>query len=103
MIQSCEVCFCKQKTAYEVRMSDWSSDVCSSDLLYRKAPGLAPGGLLRPESLEIQRLAIRVDRRLVHHLAHRRMREDGMHQFEFGGLQRQLGSASCRERVCQDV
>src|SRR3546814_4803734 len=22
----------KQKTAYEVRMSDWSSDVCSSDL-----------------------------------------------------------------------
>src|SRR3546814_12837672 len=23
----------KQKTAYEVRMSDWSSDVCSSDLL----------------------------------------------------------------------
>src|SRR3546814_4403748 len=26
------VCFCKQKTAYEVRISDWSSDVCSSDL-----------------------------------------------------------------------
>src|SRR3546814_7291075 len=24
--------FCKQKTVYEVRMSDWSSDVCSSDL-----------------------------------------------------------------------
>src|SRR3546814_4090640 len=24
--------FCKQKTAYEVRISDWSSDVCSSDL-----------------------------------------------------------------------
>src|SRR3546814_4497173 len=23
---------CKQKTAYEVRISDWSSDVCSSDL-----------------------------------------------------------------------
>src|SRR3546814_7263270 len=23
---------CKQKTAYEMRMSDWSSDVCSSDL-----------------------------------------------------------------------
>src|SRR3546814_2292969 len=23
----------KQKTAYEVRISDWSSDVCSSDLL----------------------------------------------------------------------
>src|SRR3546814_10367404 len=25
------VCF-KQKTAYEIRISDWSSDVCSSDL-----------------------------------------------------------------------
>src|SRR3546814_17141076 len=28
------VCF-KQKTAYEVRISDWSSDVCSSDLRRR--------------------------------------------------------------------
>src|SRR3546814_9286862 len=28
----CVVFFCKQKTAYEMRISDWSSDVCSSDL-----------------------------------------------------------------------
>src|SRR3546814_2278811 len=32
----CYVCFFvfffKQKTAYEMRISDWSSDVCSSDL-----------------------------------------------------------------------
>src|SRR3546814_2271769 len=28
--------FFKQKTAYEMRISDWSSDVCSSDL---RAPG----------------------------------------------------------------
>src|SRR3546814_9560674 len=27
--------FFKQKTAYEMRISDWSSDVCSSDLLQR--------------------------------------------------------------------
>src|SRR3546814_15925789 len=27
------VFFSKQKTAYEMRISDWSSDVCSSDLL----------------------------------------------------------------------
>src|SRR3546814_2199821 len=27
----------KQKTAYEVRISDWSSDVCSSDLRVRQA------------------------------------------------------------------
>src|SRR3546814_3198248 len=26
-------CFFKQKTAYEMRISDWSSDVCSSDLM----------------------------------------------------------------------
>src|SRR3546814_1411354 len=28
--------FFKQKTAYELRISDWSSDVCSSDLLVVK-------------------------------------------------------------------
>src|SRR3546814_3617233 len=30
--------FFKQKTAYEMRSSDWSSDVCSSDLHLRGAP-----------------------------------------------------------------
>src|SRR3546814_4937999 len=29
------VFFFKQKTAYEMRISDWSSDVCSSDLQVR--------------------------------------------------------------------
>src|SRR3546814_3366678 len=29
--------FFKQKTAYEMRISDWSSDVCSSDLHRRRA------------------------------------------------------------------
>src|SRR3546814_5818737 len=29
--------FFKQKTAYEMRISDWSSDVCSSDLRHRRA------------------------------------------------------------------
>src|SRR3546814_3635802 len=34
------VFFFKQKTAYEMRISDWSSDVCSSDLLIiATAPG----------------------------------------------------------------
>src|SRR3546814_2339532 len=33
------VCFCfKQKTAYEMRISDWSSDVCSSDLVHQNIP-----------------------------------------------------------------
>src|SRR3546814_7406509 len=30
--------FFKQKTAYEMRISDWSSDVCSSDLLVTAIP-----------------------------------------------------------------
>src|SRR3546814_9057953 len=32
------VFFCKQRTAYEMRISDWSSDVCSSDLFGRAFP-----------------------------------------------------------------
>src|SRR3546814_15563040 len=32
------VFFFKQKTAYEMRISDWSSDVCSSDLTLFRAP-----------------------------------------------------------------
>src|SRR3546814_2264027 len=36
----CVFFFFKQKTAYEMRISDWSSDVCSSDLL-----GEGEGGL----------------------------------------------------------
>src|SRR3546814_7696520 len=40
--------FFKQKTAYEMRISDWSSDVCSSDLLpgagERPRPGVAADG-----------------------------------------------------------
>src|SRR3546814_5227201 len=31
-IDNCMFFFFKQKTAYEMRISDWSSDVCSSDL-----------------------------------------------------------------------
>src|SRR3546814_7499614 len=35
------VFFFKQKTAYEMRISDWSSDVCSSDLV---APAFPDAG-----------------------------------------------------------
>src|SRR3546814_2454296 len=35
------VFFFKQKTAYEMRISDWSSDVCSSDLQVIEAGGCA--------------------------------------------------------------
>src|SRR3546814_2947977 len=45
--------FFKQKTAYELRISDWSSDVCSSDLVGRGAAhgqdqqGAVPAALAR--------------------------------------------------------
>src|SRR3546814_2607039 len=39
--------FFKQKTAYEMRISDWSSDVCSSDLL------VAQHAVLRQMSLSV--------------------------------------------------
>src|SRR3546814_9053991 len=49
MLLHCLLCFfCKQKTAYEMRISDWSSDVCSSDLREDRSGQ-------RPES--IQKLA----------------------------------------------
>src|SRR3546814_19348872 len=49
-------CF-KQKTAYEMRISDWSSDVCSSDLIGEDRIG---GILVVPHAL---RLAIGLDER----------------------------------------
>src|SRR3546814_6480211 len=46
----CILCFFfKQKTAYEMRISDWSSDVCSSDL----TSGQAGGDLNREGTREI--------------------------------------------------
>src|SRR3546814_2972035 len=38
--------FFKQKTAYEMRISDWSSDVCSSDLI-AKANGKAVSAVVQ--------------------------------------------------------
>src|SRR3546814_1706268 len=44
VIQICFFFFFKQKTAYEMRISDWSSDVCSSDLPEKLAAQAAPAG-----------------------------------------------------------
>src|SRR3546814_6311531 len=43
--------FFKQKTAYEMRISDWSSDVCSSDLRRQRiADHRHPGQQQRPDA-----------------------------------------------------
>src|SRR3546814_9532933 len=53
--------FFKQKTAYEMRMCDWSSDVCSSDLLlYTSGTTSHPKGVLHSHnSLMAELLAAR--------------------------------------------
>src|SRR3546814_2875154 len=69
--------FFKQKTAYEMRISDWSSDVCSSDL-ERKAEG-------------------RMHERRLHIDAQEHTEPDEVDP------ELEIGRASCRERVCQYV
>src|SRR3546814_9291532 len=84
--------FFKQKTAYEMRISDWSSDVCSSDL--RGEPDRRTeipltnfrGIELRDFPAEIARLALIIA------------------EYQCDVLYRgQIGRASCRARVCQYV
>src|SRR3546814_15734163 len=66
--------FLKQKTAYEMRISDWSSDVCSSDLV---APGefgvIGRRGALRGarEPLEAAALVTPRDRAIEQHVVGR--------------------------------
>src|SRR3546814_2029019 len=96
----CQVCsvlfffFFKQKTAYEMRISDWSSDVCSSDLLEKRRAALEGkvavikvGGATETE---IEEKKFRVDDAVA---AVKAALEDGI----------EIGRASCRERVCQYV
>src|SRR3546814_9608950 len=55
--------FFKQKTAYELRISDWSSDVCSSDLVrcqHRLMPQHLADGL-EDRSLDLLALGRRFD------------------------------------------
>src|SRR3546814_3469103 len=47
----CFIFFFKQKTAYEMRISDWSSDVCSSDL---------PAAIACPSKRRTDRRACRI-------------------------------------------
>src|SRR3546814_5546686 len=44
----CFFFFIKQKTAYEMRISDWSSDVCSSDLLGPRRSSAIPSPVCAP-------------------------------------------------------
>src|SRR3546814_2414318 len=103
--------FCKQKTAYEMRISDWSSDVCSSDLI---ATLLALGARALHELA-----APWPQHRCLFDLggAEDEVEEDGLvivgypHHDDplsllaqaLGHRQREIGRTSCRERVGQYV
>src|SRR3546814_5549291 len=50
-VSSVFIFFFKQKTAYEMRISDWSSDVCSSDLHRRYRGGMRQGVAARRRDL----------------------------------------------------
>src|SRR3546814_10088449 len=76
--------FFKQKTAYEMRISDWSSDVCSSDL--------GGGALHRPRPRRND-----ADLRGTRRFARLRPGGDSARRAD------EIGRASCRERVCQYV
>src|SRR3546814_10014672 len=81
--------FFKQKTAYEMRISDWSSDVCSSDLGSRTAS-------------EAERLAGNHPPRYCGSGGAEPITK-GPWRGHFDRRRREIGRASCRERVCQYV
>src|SRR3546814_4037332 len=93
-------CFFKQKTAYEMRISDWSSDVCSSDLLCR---GRA-GGRLGRDSGAGHRRGRPAEPAAVPRLCAAVLQSSAPCRLhETAPLVREIGRASCRERVCQYV
>src|SRR3546814_8093803 len=91
--------FFKQKTAYEMRISDWSSDVCSSDLMTVLDTLLVGVSTPRARSRRGQNLE-RVFQ-LFPKLNERRSQLCGT--LSGGEQQMEIGRASCRERVCQYV
>src|SRR3546814_1783392 len=99
MMSCSSFCFFKQKTGYEMRISDWSSDVCSSDLI-KELTRLGADEIV-PEELETSvEIFARVLRRYgVPNGRIRRMIEEARaDQYE---IFREIGRASWRERVCQ--
>src|SRR3546814_3191289 len=90
------VFFFKQKTAYEMRISDWSSDVCSSDLAAQDEAAFAAMSIL--ELCNVRDVAVKALEGAVE-----KFRVSGVSQGFKRQFLEQIGRASCRERVCQYV
>src|SRR3546814_3080693 len=97
------VFFFKQKTAYEMRISDWSSDVCSSDLLDGVAlvrrQAFADGGRIGAAAPVAGDELRHQAEALGEALPQGREVAGLVHQHAVA----EIGRASCRERVCQYV
>src|SRR3546814_4640997 len=94
--------FFKQKTAYEMRSSDWSSDVCSSDLPHK---GGGRGHLI-PMNRQTRRKRHGGCTAAIFRRNNRQTFHERIIQRQTLGFQRpanEIGRASCRERVCQYV
>src|SRR3546814_3436392 len=93
----CFFFFFKQKTAYEMRISDWSSDVCSSDLTTaRIVPAPAtPDPLDGQTSTTWEEL---VDNDVLRQAPLFSALDD---EAATALRSSKIGRASCRERVCQ--
>src|SRR3546814_8226117 len=95
--------FFKQKTAYEMRISDWSSDVCSSDLLpWRSPPGQPAPAPYRVWLSEIMLQQTTVPA-VMPYFAKFLARWPSVHDLATAPLDEEIGRASCRERGCQYV
>src|SRR3546814_10600763 len=99
------LCFCKQKTAYELRIRDGSSDGCSSDLPGVESRWGVTGpyerlSLLLTEVIRSGRSPVEVGRDAGRRA--RRAPATGEDEIDAvaDAMARQIGSASCRDRVC---
>src|SRR3546814_2556780 len=92
--------FFKQKTAYEMRISDWSSDVCSSDLF--SIEDLNQLHVLVVEDNDHMRQLITTILRILG-VAEVKAAPNSGPALEMLRRGYQIGRASCRERVCQYV
>src|SRR3546814_2612458 len=98
--------FCKQRTAYEMRISDWSSDVCSSDLSasIKEIARQGHDPLAGPLRVGvIHTIGPYLLPRLVPMQIARTPQMPLLLQENFTLRLVALGRASCRERVCQYV
>src|SRR3546814_10508088 len=94
----------KQKPAYEMRISDWSSDVCSSDLLAIQAFDHDATGDAKPAPELHGGIDHPLGRLGGVHLGHRGLAGDAVGAAILGpGGAVETGRASCRDRVCQYV